>query len=285
MTKIKHLIEFFALRILFAAFRILPLDAASFVGGFMARSIGPFLSAHRIADKNLSMIFPEMDRRKKQALLTAMWDNLGRVAAELPHLPGDELYNRMEVSGHENLPTDGKPVIFFSGHIGNWELSYPIAQHNGLPVTLIYRQANNLYVDTLINHIRGTQAADMFPKGAKGSYKMLRAIKDGLSLAMLIDQKMNDGIPVPFFGREAMTAPAIAELALRYDLPLIPGRVIRTKGAHFKAHVYPALTYEKTGNEENDALAIMKKVNLLLESWIRETPEQWFWVHKRWPQK
>ena len=281
---IKHRIEYIALRVLFAFFNALPLDVASFAGGFMARAIGPFMSAHKVAQDNLAMIFPDMDARKKSELLAAMWDNLGRSSAELSHLPNDELYQRMDITGLKNLPTPGTPTLFFSAHLGNWELGYPIAQHNGLPITLIYRRANNPYVDAFIAKIRGTQAADMLPKGAKGSLKIRRAIKDGLSLALLIDQKMNDGIPVPFFGRDAMTAPALAELALRYDLPLVPARVIRTKGAHFKAVIYPPLVYEKTGDEEKDALVIMTQVNQLLEVWIREHPEQWFWVHKRWPK-
>jgi len=283
MKKLKHIIEYAGLRILFAAFKALPLDTASFIGGFMARAIGPYLRAHRIAQNNLAMIFPDMSREKKTALLMAMWDNLGRVVAELLHLPNGELYSRMEVSGRENLPTDGKPVIFFSGHIGNWELCYPIAEHNGIATMMIYRQANNPYVDAFIATIRATQARAMLAKGAKNAIKLIRAIKSGHSLAMLVDQKMNDGISVPFFGREAMTAPALAELALRYDIPLIPARTMRTHGAHFKATIYPPLTYEKTGDTEKDTLAIMTQVNALLESWIRETPEQWFWVHKRWP--
>ena len=102
-------------------------------------------------------------------------------------------------------------------------------------------------------------------------------------MAMLIDQKMNDGIAVPFFGRDAMTAPAIAEFALRYDMPLIPVRAVRTKDCHFEVTIYPPLAYEKTGDDEKDILAIMTQINAQLESWIREYPEQWFWVHKRWP--
>src|SRR5207253_2644034 len=107
--------------------------------------------------------------------------------------------------------------------------------------------------------------------------------KNGQSLAMLIDQKMNDGIAVPFFGRDAMTAPAIAEFALRYNLELIPARVVRTKGCHFEATIFPPMAYEKTGDEEKDVLTIMTAINAILETWIREHPEQWFWVHKRWP--
>jgi KDO2-lipid IV(A) lauroyltransferase len=123
----------------------------------------------------------------------------------------------------------------------------------------------------------------MFPKGTRGAVKMARAIKNNEAIAMLIDQKMNDGIAVPFFGVDAMTAPAIAQLALRYDLPILPAYVLRKGGAHFEAHMFPALKYEKTGDTEKDTLTIMTAINTMLEGWIRAHPEQWFWVHRRWP--
>ncbi len=279
----KHRIEAAALHLLFTGFRHLPLDVASFIGGLMGRSIGPFLSAHKTAKKNLKMIFPDMKIEQRQKILAAMWDNLGRVAGELPHLPGKALASRVTIVGRDNIP-QGAACISFSGHLGNWELTYPIAHAHGLPVTLIYREANNPLVEKMIRDIRATQSPDLLPKGPKGSFKLVRALKRGHSLAMLIDQKMNDGIEVPFFGRPAMTAPALAEFALRYDLPLIPVRVVRKGGAHFNAEVLPALHYEKTGDHEKDVLAIMTKVNEIIESWVREYPEQWFWVHKRWPK-
>src|SRR4051812_40754951 len=104
MKTLQYLIEAALLRILFTAFRTLPLDIASFTGGFIARSVGPFLSAHRTASRNLSLAFPDMKREEKYRLLSAMWDNLGRVAAELPHLPGEALYERVEIEGLEHLP-------------------------------------------------------------------------------------------------------------------------------------------------------------------------------------
>lgn len=283
MRKLKHLIEAAAVDLLFTAFRMMPLDMASYIGGFMARSIGPFLKAHRIAKRNLSMIYPEMHWQKRHALLNHMWDNLGRVAAELPHLPGNELFSRVHVNGLENIPKTGKPMLFFSGHIGNWELNYAIAHAHNIPITLVYRQANNPYVDKIICTLRASKSNGMFPKGPSGVVRMMRAIKDGQTLAMLMDQKMNDGIAVPFFGRPAMTAPTIAELALRYDMPIIPTYVIRTRGCHFEAAILPPLIFEKTGDTQKDVLTIMTQINALLESWIREHPEQWFWVHKRWP--
>jgi KDO2-lipid IV(A) lauroyltransferase len=284
MSDLKNRLEAFVVNSLITAFKSLPLDAASFAGGFIARSIGPLLSAHRTAQKNLDMVFPDMRNADKRRILADMWDNLGRTSVELSHIAGNTLYSRMTIAGLENLPKPGERALFFSGHIGNWELNYSIAFRNGVPVTLIYRQANNPYTDKLITDLRRTQAKDIFPKGMRGAVKLARALKGGDSIALLIDQKMNDGIPVPFFGKEAMTAPAIAEYALRYNAPIIPARVIRTGGVHFDATVYPPLAFTPTGDREKDVLALMTLINQTLEGWIREHPGQWFWVHKRWPK-
>lgn len=274
-------IEALALRALFSAFRLLPLDAASWLGGFLARAVGPYLKAHKTAEKNLAAAFPRKPGAERQRILTAMWDNLGRVAGELPHLTGEALMRRVTLSGMEHMPQN-RPVIFISGHIGNWELTYPVPHARGIRTALVYRHLNNPYADAFIAGIRRTRAAAMIAKGPRGAVKLARAIKDGLSLAMLVDQKMNEGVAVPFFGREAMTAPAVAQLALRYDLPIIPARVVRTRGCRFHGTAYPPLAYIKTGDEEKDTLAILTAINDLLENWIREYPEQWFWVHKRW---
>src|SRR4051812_30179366 len=126
MKKLKHLAEAGALGILFVFFRLLPLDAASATGGFLGRIIGPFLSAHRTAADNLSRVMPALSAAEKRIILRDMWDNLGRNAAELPHLPGDTLFSRMTIQGIEKLPPAGQAVVFFSGHFGNWELTYPI---------------------------------------------------------------------------------------------------------------------------------------------------------------
>lgn len=282
--KLRYHIEALLLAWLFSAFRAMPLDLASWCGSMMARAIGPLMSAHQTAKKNLAMAFPDRSERERYKILVGMWDNLGRTAAELAHLPGDRLTSRVHVHGLEHLPKPGQAALFFSGHLGNWELNGPMAVDRGIPTTVIYRHANNPYVDALICKLRASHATDMLPKGHRGAVKMVRALKSGGSIAMLIDQKMNDGIAVPFFGRDAMTATAIAEFSLRYDMPIIPARVVRTKGAHFEGYLQPPLTVEKTGDTAKDTLAIMTHINAILESWIREHPEQWFWVHQRWPK-
>lgn len=284
MKPLLYICEALILEALCLLFRALPLDAASAVGGFVGRSIGPLLSAHKTALANLAAAFPEKTEAERHAIALGMWEHLGRVVAEFPNLPGTRLTARINAHGAEHLPTPGNAALFFSGHIGNWELSYPMVFDRGVPTTLIYRHANNPYVDRIIHRLRLSHASKMFPKGMRGAAKILRSLKDNESLALLVDQKMNTGIAVPFFGRDAMTAPAIAELALRYDKPIIPVRVIRRKGAHFDGYIFPPLHFARTGNDKEDARVIMTQINALLESWIREYPEQWFWVHKRWPR-
>lgn len=284
MKKLQHFAEVALLKWLFAAMRLMPLDLASFTGGFIARGIGPFFSAQKTAKKNLAMIFPEKSDRERDKIISGMWDNLGRVAAELSHLPGHSLINRYTLHGEEHMPKQGETVLFFSGHIGNWELLPSVPYRRGTGITIVYRHANNPHVDDMIAKLRASQSDDMIAKGPRGAFKLAKTLKKKKSICMLVDQKMNDGISVPFFGRPAMTAPAIAQLALHYNLPIIPARVVRTKGAHFDIMVYPPVAYEKTGDDAKDTLAIMTQINIMLEGWIREHPEQWFWVHQRWPK-
>jgi KDO2-lipid IV(A) lauroyltransferase len=146
----------------------------------------------------------------------------------------------------------------------------------------VYRAANNRHVDRLLRVLR-TDSAELIPKGSAGARRVIAALGRGAPLAMLIDQKMNDGIPVPLFGRDAMTAPALAQLALKYDCPVLPARVERVGGAHFRVTVEPPLAVPRSGDRQADTRALMAAVNQQLERWIAARPEQWLWLHRRWP--
>jgi KDO2-lipid IV(A) lauroyltransferase len=266
----------------FGLFRILPLDLASAFGGGIARALGPPLGVSKRARRNLKAAFPALSPPEIERIVRAMWDNLGRVMAEYPHLarirvfpPGD----RVEVRGTEHIDTAlaaGRRMIMFGGHLGNWEISSLAATQYGLAAVQIYRALNNPLVDAMLARLRGDRD-ELLPKGAVASRGALAAIRDGKHLSLLVDQKLNDGIPVPFFGRDAMTAPALARLALRYDCDVLPVRIERLTGAHFSLTVYPKL------DVSGDAGAIMTRVNAVLEDWIRARPEQWLWLHNRWP--
>jgi KDO2-lipid IV(A) lauroyltransferase len=217
-----------------------------------------------------------------------MWDNLGRVAAEYPHLRKIRVFDpagRVQTHGFEHVGravAAGRRMIIFSGHIANWEIGMLAAVQYGISVTQIYRAANNRLVDRMITRFRG-DAGKLIPKGAIAARLAIATLRRGAHLTMLADQKMNDGIPVPFFGRPAMTAPALAALSLRFDCDVLPARVERLGGAHFRLTVFPPLPLPRSGDSHADAAALMTQVNAILESWIRDRPEQWFWVHRRWP--
>jgi KDO2-lipid IV(A) lauroyltransferase len=269
----------------FGLLRLLPIDWASGVGGSIAARIGPMLKVSNVARRNLALAFPELGRAEIEALVRGVWNNLGRVAGEYPHLAAIAR-RRVELVGLESalaVRDDGKPGILFAGHLANWELLPMVASGLGIPLTLVYRAANNPLVDRVIARLRRAGNAVFLPKGPSGARGTLAAMRDGAHLAMLVDQKMNDGIAVPFFGITAMTAPALAQLAYRFDCPVLPARMERLGGAHFRLTVLPPLAIPHTGNRPADILAAMTAVNHLLEDWIRANPSQWLWLHKRWP--
>lgn len=289
MHRAEALLAHAALRLL----RALGPIASSNLCGALARGIGPLLPVSRIADSNLRAAMPELDAAARGRVVRGVWDNLGRTVGELPHIAG--LHETLsgpgwQLVGEETLRwlvAENGPAIFFSGHIGNWEVLPVAAAAHGVPVSLFYRPAENKQIDALILDLRrqATHAdAHMFPKGAAGARQSLAHLSRGGRLAMLMDQKMNDGIEARFFGRPAMTAPALAALALRLRCPVIPGYVERLSPARFRVTCEPPLALPDTGNRPADIATLTQMVNDTLERWIRTKPESWLWLHRRWPK-
>jgi KDO2-lipid IV(A) lauroyltransferase len=276
--------------LLFGCCRLLPVAWASAIAGALARTIGPRLGINRRARQNLRRALPDLDDTQVEHIITGMWDNLGRVAAEYAHLARYRVYEpggRIEMVGAENIRrygVGGERAIFFSGHFGNWEVATLAVTQAGLGVAEIYRAANNPVVDGIINYARSVVGSELVPKGTVAARRALAALKGGRHIAMLVDQKMNDGIPVPFFGRDAMTAPALAKFALHFGCAVVPVRVDRLPHARFRITAEPPLSYQRTGEAARDELALMTQVNQVLERWIRDKPDHWFWLHRRWPE-
>jgi KDO2-lipid IV(A) lauroyltransferase len=272
----------------FGIFGLLPLDWASAIGGALARSLGPRLGSSKRARINLGRALPELSEAEIGRIISGMWDNLGRVAAEYPHLRKIRVFDpegRVETHGLEHVDravAAGRSMIIFSGHIANWEIGMLAAVQYGISVAQIYRAANNPLVDRMIMRFRG-DGGKLIPKGATAARRAIAVLRGGAHLTMLADQKMNDGIPVPFFGRPAMTSSALAALALRFDCVVLPTRVERLGGAHFRLTVFPPLPLPRSGDHHADVASFMLTVNRILESWIRDRPEEWFWPHRRWP--
>ncbi len=288
--RVSHIFEGAGALFVFGLFRLLPVTWASAVSGFIARSLGPHLAINRRARKNMKRALPEIGDAEVERTLRGMWDNLGRVVAEYAHLGAYRVYEpggRIEIVGAEHIRAqgaEGRRAIFFSGHFGNWEVATLAVTQAGLKVAEIYRAANNPFVDRLINDARSVVGSELVPKGAVAARRALAAMHEHRHIALLVDQKMNDGIPVPFFGQPAMTAPALARLALRYDCAVVPVRVDRLPRARFRITAEAPLAYVRTGDRDRDILALMTQVNGVLERWIREKPDHWFWLHRRWPE-
>lgn len=282
-----YALQAIALALFLGLCRILPVDWASGLGGWIGRTVGPLLGQNRKAARNLARAFPDNSVETNARILRGMWDNLGRVIAEYPHLPricAKLEGGRVEVVGIETiraLATDEKPGILFGAHLANWEVQPFIARHTGLELALIYRAPNNEWVDRLLRRLR--DAPLLFRKGQEGARALFSLLRGGGHVAMLVDQKMNDGIAVPFLGRDAMTAPAIAQFGLRLGCVIVPVRTERLRGARFRITVYPPLEMPNSGDRTADELAVMTTINGIVEDWVRARPEQWLWLHRRWP--
>jgi len=281
--------ETWGIRLAALVFGLLPIDVASAFGGALGRGIGPRLRVSRRARRSLTRAFPELDETAIEQIVRDMWDNLGRTAAELPHLRhllAPRNRHRVEVIGGEharNLAEDGKPGIFFAGHLANWELYAPIALEHGLRLSMVYRMANNEGAEQAIQQARGSNFADYMPKGGSTARRIIEIMRKGGHVGLLADQKTNNGVPVPFFGREAMTTPIIGLCAQRFDCPVVPAQAIRLKGAHFRLVVHPPLDLPRGADGRVDPAAATVLINQTLEGFVRAYPAQWMWLHRRWP--
>ncbi len=266
---------------------------ASNLGAALAGRLGPPLPVSRVADRNLRLALPSLGAEARREVVRGMWESVGRTVGELPHLAS--LTNTSSGPGWEVTGLDilqeqaarGGPAIFFSAHIGNWEMLPPILARLGIHMASFYRALSNGAVDQAVNGLRRKAVgADlpMFPKGSTGARGALAHLSRGGYLGMLVDQKMNDGIPVEFFGRTAMTAPALAALALRFRCPVIPGRIRRTGPARLRLEVEPALALPYSGDRQQDIATLMRIVNATVERWITDEPASWLWLHRRWPK-
>lgn len=276
--------------ILTGLFSLFPVDWVSDAGAALFKAIGPLTPNKRIAVRNISIAFPDLSPAERDALMTAQWDNLGRTFFEF--LISDRLAlssGRVQVENMERLheiATAGRPVVFVSGHLSNWEVMPATIVQAGVPCQITYRAANNPYVDRRIRAARARYGVTLFaPKGGEGARELLAAMEHGQSVALMNDQKFNGGVAAPFFGRMAHTAPGPTRLALKFGCVLQPMSVQRTKGARFRVVVHDPIDVERTGDRARDLEAGVRKINAFVEDRIRERPAEWFWVHKRWPRE
>ncbi|MCG8442424.1 MAG: lysophospholipid acyltransferase family protein [Caulobacterales bacterium] len=273
-------------------FGAMPVERASATGAALFKTIGPLLPEQKIARVNIARAFPDAGPDMVAGILSGMWDNLGRFAAEFPHLPAFRAYEpggRIEVAGAERLDdaaASGKGAVLISGHFANWEVMAAAIVHRGVPCHVTYRPTNNAYVNQRIIDTRAAYGVTLqAAKGKTGGMGLLRALKKGEMVAVLNDQKNNEGVAAPFFGHDAMTSDGPTRLARRFGCPIIPMSVLRLPGVRFRVTVHEPIAVSEHEDEEAAIADTVGRINRFMEARIREAPEQWFWVHRRWPRE
>ena len=287
--RVRHLVEAAGLYVWVGALKMLPIDLASNLGGALGRAIGPRLGITRRARRSLRLAFPAKTEAEIEAIVRGMWDNLGRTAAEYPHLgritaPGSGRIELIDLDDAIPLQQKVKPGILVSGHLANWEIMHVVACRIGIDLAIIERSPNNPYVRRLLERLRGVAGGRRIPKGSGGAKDALKVLRAGGTLGILADQKMSDGIEVRFFGRSAMTAAGPAQLALRTGCPLVPSRIERIGPARFRMTCYAPLELPSDSPPKAAIAAVTQQLNDIFEDWIRQQPADWLWLHRRWPK-
>ena len=290
-TKIVHLLEYAGLKASLAFFGAFGLDRASAVGGWLGRTVGPLFGVTGRARRNIALAMPELSPSEIENIVTGMWDNLGRTIAEYAHLERfarPEERHRIEVvdaGALRSVAASGGGGVFVSGHFANWELLPVVMRLENMEGGEVYRHANNPFVNEWMVSLREsiTGGATQIPKGSVGARLIVRLMQENKFVAMLADQKMNDGVEARLFGLRAMTATAPAGLAVRYNVPVVPACIERLGGAHFRVTVYNPITARAGAEPFEEVLRITQELNDFLEARIRERPQDWLWLHNRWP--
>jgi KDO2-lipid IV(A) lauroyltransferase len=258
------------------------------------RRVGPLFPEHRIGRANLAAAYPEKSPAEIEAILAGVWDNLGRVAAEYAHLDrlwdydiADPRPGRIEVSPESverfiRLRDDGKPALIFAAHLGNWELPALAGPAHGLQSAVLYRIPSIGDIAAAVSSVRATNMGTLIPTGYGAPSAAAAALERGVHVGMLVDQFLHQGVDVTFFGRRCKANPMIARLARYIDCPIHGTRVIRLPGHRFRLELTEAIAPVRDAGGEIDVQGTTQAIATIIEGWVREHPEQWLWLHRRW---
>jgi len=270
-----------------------PIKTANLFGR-IARSVGPMMREQRIGRANLIAAFPEKSPAEIETILAGVWDNLGRVGAEFAHLdhiwehdPAYPEQSRIEIPPrtHElfaQLRLDGKPALIFASHLGNWELPALAAVAHGLDAAILYRRPNIASADRAIEEIRAVKMGTLIPAGRDAPLKLAEALQNGQHVAMLVDQYLTNGVEVTFFGRKTRANPMLARLLRQVECPVHGVRIIRLPGHRFRAELSDEVKPVRDAAGKIDVQGTTQAITSVVEGWIRQYPDQWLWLHRRW---
>ena len=290
MKIIKYFFEFISIISLFCIFKIIGLRNASNLGSILGKIIGPFFRKKSTIKKNIKIGLGNIDQKKEGEIINGMWSNIGRTFGEYIFLKNFKLnttgFNHIKITGIEYLDEikkSNKPVVFFSGHFANFELMAMELNKFEIKLATIYRPLNNFFLNPLMEYLRIKYICPMqIPKGMTGSREIVKKIKEGYSIALMVDQRVSEGPRISFFNKEAHTTTIPVQIALKYNCKLVPIYIERKNGINFEMIIHKPYEITKTGVHEEDLKNNSLTINQNIEKMIIKNPTQWIWTHDRW---
>jgi KDO2-lipid IV(A) lauroyltransferase len=285
MNSIKYFFQFIIIILLFVIFKILRYEIASNVSSKLFKIFGPFFRSKKLIKQNILKAFPNISDKDLKIISNNMWGNYGRILSEYVFLKDfslSESHNNLEIIGQnflQEIKNEGKPVIFISGHFNNFELMAMHIEKSGINLAAIYRPLNNKFLNFIMERIRKKYICkNQIKKGMTGTRQLLSYFKNNHSIALMIDQRVSQGIRSNFFKHEAYTTTIPAQFVKKFKCKIVPIYIERVKDVNFKLTVNKPIKYSDEKSIENITL----ELNLLIEKMILKNPDQWIWSHNRW---
>tara|TARA_Y100000816_G_scaffold291829_1_gene284551 strand:+ start:164 stop:1027 length:864 start_codon:yes stop_codon:yes gene_type:complete len=286
MTDIKYFFQFLFIIILFLIFKLLGLKYSSILSSKIFKTLGPFFRSNDISHSNLSKAFPHLDKNERKKIINKMWENYGKIFAEYLFLKDFRLsknFSKRIIIENENeinlIKEEAKPVIFISGHFNNFELMAMYIEKSGIDLAAIYRPLNNKFLNPIMENIRKNYICKkQIKKGIAGTKDLLKYFKNGNSVALMIDQRVSEGIHSEFFNQKALTTTIPAQFVKKFNAKIVPVYIERIGENRFKIKFYKSIKFSSNDTLESITLSL----NILLEEMIKKNPEQWIWSHNRW---
>ena len=282
MKSIKYFIQFLIISILFILFKALGLKLSSTFSKLIFGLLGPFFRSKQIINKNILKAFPNLNDTEINKISKTMWENYGRILSEYMFMNEFRLKNKIEVRGQEildKIKRDNERVIFISGHFNNFELMAMQIEKSGINLAAIYRPLNNKFLNYFMEKIRKKYICkNQIKKGSSGTRQLLSLFKKGSSIALMIDQRVSEGILSEFFKNEALTTTIPAQFVKKFRCKIVPIYIERIEDVDFRLTVHAPIDF----SEDENIDTITLKLNSLLEKMILQNPGQWIWSHNRW---
>ena len=285
MKQIKYFFQFLLIIIFFSFFKILGYKFSSAIGGKLFELVGPLFRSKKLIHSNIINAMPDLNIKDINKITKLMWNNYGRVFAEYMFIKDfreGNLHKNIKIEGQEileSIKNNNEPVIFISGHFSNFELMAMHLEKSGINLSAIYRPLNNIFLNKIMERIRIKYICkNQIKKGIGGIKKLINLKKNNYSTALMIDQRVSEGISSKFFNKEALTTTIPAQLIKKFNISVVPIFIERVQDINFKITVNKPINF----TEETSIKDITDELNKILEKMVLLKPEQWIWSHNRW---